>query len=162
MAKKQVRLTRAERLLQSRQFAANQLLLFYREKGMRCLGMSTSTRYQLEKSDVFAALGEHLQEQGIHLLQYTDDKDELASGVAAERVSTLAQLERILTENPDQQYLIDIPPVSIFANALEAARLTDGVVLIEKYGQTRHDAFERCLALMKQEAIRVCGVVTYQ
>ena len=44
MAQRRVRLTREEKLAESRQFAANQILQFYREKGAHCLAVTTSTR----------------------------------------------------------------------------------------------------------------------
>ncbi|MCB5940195.1 hypothetical protein LJB68_01270 [bacterium 210820-DFI.6.52] len=163
MAQRRVRLTREEKLAESRQFAANQILQFYREKGAHCLAVTTSTRLQSEKEQVFLDLGERLESQGVRLIQFTDGKESLAQPIpGVEQIAGLAELKQFLTENVETCYLLDVPPLSLFANAVEAARLTDGVVFIEKYGSTKHDAFERCLALLKQETVQVCGVVTYR
>ena len=163
MVQRRIRLTREEKLAESRQFAANQILQFYREKGARCLAVTTSTRLQSEKEHVFLDLGERLESQGIRLIQFTDGKESLALSVpGVEQIADLEDLKQLLTANAQTRYLLDVPPLSLFANAVEAARLTDGVVFIEKYGSTKHDVFERCLALLEQEAVQVCGVVTYR
>lgn len=55
--------------------------------------------------------------------------------------------------------LLDSPPILAATDPLVLAPMTDGLILLCRAGQTRLDALQRAVATVRQDSIRVLGVV---
>lgn len=69
---------------------------------------------------------------------------------------------RQLLEQKGAEYdviLLDIPPVMLFSDALEYARLADQLYLVERYRFTLYSRYEKTMALLRDAGIPAGGVI---
>lgn len=55
--------------------------------------------------------------------------------------------------------LTNILPPQEYADSLKLAKLTDGILLFEKYGKARYADFENCIAVLKNNEVPILGIV---
>lgn len=74
------------------------------------------------------------------------------------------EFKSILEERKSKYDLVflNLPPVNIFAAALESAKLCDGVILIERYSYTKYCNYEQSLLYLKENHIPIIGVIPYK
>lgn len=58
--------------------------------------------------------------------------------------------------------IVNVPPIRVFSNALQYAKICENIILIEKYLYTRYNEFEETLDLLKQNYVNVLGIITYK
>lgn len=70
-------------------------------------------------------------------------------------------LNKIIEENINKfdVIFVNIPPVNIFSNALEAAKICRNIILIEKCSYTRYKDFEESLLYLKENSITISAVI---
>jgi Mrp family chromosome partitioning ATPase len=68
--------------------------------------------------------------------------------------------EIIAALRPNYDFIIlDTPPVLAVADALMISRVTDGVVLLVRYGTVQRHVAQRCIDLLERSGARFLGVV---
>ena len=69
--------------------------------------------------------------------------------------------ELIGKESNNSLVIINLPPINIFAEALEYAKICKNIILIEKYFHSKYSDFENTLDILNQNNISVLGIIPY-
>ncbi|RGU93389.1 hypothetical protein DWW31_08550 [Clostridium sp. AF15-17LB] len=75
------------------------------------------------------------------------------------RIFTEALLENLNNENFE---LKEIKPVAIFSDSIKQAKQCDAVILVERYGFTVHNMFERTINMLRENEVKIVGVIAFK
>lgn len=69
--------------------------------------------------------------------------------------------ELIDKESNNYLVMVSLPPINIFAEALEYAKICKNIILIEKYCHSKYSDFENTLYILNQNNISVLGIIPH-
>ncbi len=157
-------LTREEKERQAYRFAAQNLLAKIQDKNVKVVGMTTSLPDQALQQRAAVRLAEELWGLKVPLQLMVLGAKQLPQvqvpATALEEYDAALLASHLKKLEPGTLALVSIPPVRLFTESLDCLSLTDGAVLLERYGYTGYKAYEETLWRMEQKGVQVLGLLT--
>ena len=122
---------------------AENMIQMCREKDLRVIGLTTSTRYVDYKKKAGKELAKAMSDAG-YPTGYSEDGEGLEPS------------------GKEKCLLVDIPPIHLFADGMNTAKKMDGVISVERYAYTRYKDFEVMLKALQEKNILFLGVVAHR
>ena len=113
--------------------------------------LSKMERQEEEWRFVLSNLTDELKEKGYKKVGVTTS--------TKSRAFTEALMENLGNENFE---LKEIKPVVIYSDAIKQAKQCDAVILVERYGFTEHNMFEKTINLLRENEVRIAGVIAFK
>lgn len=175
MTKNNKSIDRNTKQLQSVMYAANRIVNLTDENNINVLSISSSIKdkntetniisdivsqiIKLDKKVAFIDIsfsGEETKESNI------DSSDSLYKKTIVNPETKKLSLLIDELKNKYDIVIVNIPPVRIFANALQYAKICGNIILIERYLYSKHKNFQETLDLLKQNNVDIKGIITYK
>ncbi|MDR1628419.1 MAG: hypothetical protein LBR79_06580 [Oscillospiraceae bacterium] len=168
------KLRKYNRLCQSYLYVSNAILDISANREINVIGMASSFTDKKGKDTICENVCENICKQGNKICLITADIDindknydlnETAGDgfkkIKTQNISVNKLKELVEKEKNNDLVIINLPPVNIFAQALEYAKICKNILLIEKYCHSKYDEFENTIDILKQNNIAVLGIITY-
>jgi|GEM_PF-6212955 len=170
--KNNYKLKKNEKKEQAVEFCAGNLTNLTQKENKKIFAVSTSTKNKNIKENVIESLSKTLSEDGKKVLiikigvngeQFCEQKDTLYPIINRENIHPSELLELLSVEKDEYDIIfVDIPPVILFAKAVEYAKHCDCVLLVEKYLYSKYMDFEKTLSVLNGQDVLVSGIITYK
>ena len=90
-----------------------------------------------------------------------DTVSDLKDNTVCSPVSKVPDIINHLKDSYDA-ILVILPPIRLWADTLAIAASADVIFLVEQYGYSRYTDMENTLDLLKQNNLKVSGIITYR
>lgn len=97
-----------------------------------------------------------------NLIDELEKKGYKRVGITTSTKSRAYTDELLKNFNNDKFELKEIKPVVIYSNAIKQAKQCDAVILVERYGFTVHNMFERTINLLRENGVNIAGVIAFK
>lgn len=156
-------MTKEQKEREAYRFAAQNLLSKIQEKGAHIVGMTTSLSDQPLQLKAVMQLAEELWKLKVPLQLIALGAKQLPQAQipvqALETCDAALLASHLKRLEPGTLALVSAPPVHLFTESLDCLALTDGTVLLERYGYTGYRAYEETLWRLEQKGVPVLGLL---
>lgn len=164
------RQTKEEQNEQSFAFAANAILKESDGEGCITVLLTSSYSQQGEQAVIAEKLAAHLKERRRVLLISVDPQQQklteisIQDGMAQAGNPSPEKLADFLAGQKESVdiILLNVPPVRLFANALEYAGQADHLYLVEPVRRTVYSEFEKTVGLLESRGLKPSGTILYR
>jgi hypothetical protein len=166
------KLKKYNNLYQSYLYISNAILDILKGREIKVIGMTSSFTDKKGKDIICENICKNICKKGNKICLITtgidiNNKnyglDEAADSdfkkIKTQNISANKLEELINKEKNNALVLISLPPVNIFAEALEYAKVCKNILLVEKYCHSKYNEFENAIDILKQSNISALGII---
>lgn len=168
------KLKKYNKINQSYLYISNAILEILNSREIKVIGLTSSFTDKKSKDIICENICKRMCKKDIQIClidsyidinnkNYTlnESKSESLKIIKTKNINVNKLEELINKESNNSLVTINLPPINIFAEALEYAKICKNIILIEKYCHSKYSDFENTLDILNQNNISVLGIIPY-
>ena len=161
------KLNKEQKLEQSYIYLANTILNLNNNNNSKFICVTSSMENRMDKYLIAKNICNQIRKNGKNVLLLNVDthyeKCDISNDMDINGMSS-KKLKKVFDDNRDKYdiVLINVPSVRLFANTIECAKLCDGTIIVERYLYTKYKDFEDTILRLKENNIKIYGLITYR